>query len=109
MPEIARFLGMIITIFLDEHNPPNLHARYAALVVLLGPGGEEPSTAVVVTSTKLAVAAVVSPTSATTTLSPTTTTSAPSPATSYSLEMSNDGDRWYASIRDPRGHYSEVP
>ena len=28
MPEISRFFGIIISIFYDDHNPPNFHARY---------------------------------------------------------------------------------
>jgi len=28
MPEIARFFGIIITMYYDEHNPPHFHARY---------------------------------------------------------------------------------
>ena len=28
MPEISRFLGIIIAMFFDEHNPPHFHARY---------------------------------------------------------------------------------
>jgi len=28
MPEICRFLGMIITMYFDEHNPPHFHVRY---------------------------------------------------------------------------------
>ncbi|VAX35075.1 putative ORF-2 [hydrothermal vent metagenome] len=28
MPEICRFLGIIITMYFDEHNPPHLHVRY---------------------------------------------------------------------------------
>lgn len=28
MPEICRFLGIIIQIFYDDHNPPHFHARY---------------------------------------------------------------------------------
>jgi hypothetical protein len=28
MPEISRFLGMIITMYFDEHNPPHFHVRY---------------------------------------------------------------------------------
>ncbi|MFH1227756.1 MAG: DUF4160 domain-containing protein [Planctomycetota bacterium] len=28
MPEICRFLGIIIAIFYDDHNPPHFHARY---------------------------------------------------------------------------------
>jgi hypothetical protein len=29
MPEIARFLGIIIFILYDDHSPPHFHARYA--------------------------------------------------------------------------------
>jgi len=28
MPEICRFLGIVITMYFDEHNPPHFHARY---------------------------------------------------------------------------------
>ena len=28
MPEICRFLGIIITMYFDEHNPPHFHVRY---------------------------------------------------------------------------------
>lgn len=28
MPEIARFFGIVITMYYDEHNPPHFHARY---------------------------------------------------------------------------------
>lgn len=28
MPEISRFLGIIIAMFYDEHNPPHFHVRY---------------------------------------------------------------------------------
>ncbi len=28
MPEISRFLGIIIAMFYSEHNPPHFHARY---------------------------------------------------------------------------------
>jgi hypothetical protein len=28
MPEISRFLGIVIHMFFDEHNPPHFHARY---------------------------------------------------------------------------------
>jgi hypothetical protein len=28
MPEISRFLGIIIGMFFNEHNPPHFHARY---------------------------------------------------------------------------------
>ena len=29
MPEICRFLGIVIKMFYDEHNPPHFHAEYA--------------------------------------------------------------------------------
>ena len=28
MPELARFYGIIISMFYDDHNPPHFHARY---------------------------------------------------------------------------------
>jgi hypothetical protein len=28
MPEICRFLGIIITMYFDEHNPPHFHVKY---------------------------------------------------------------------------------
>lgn len=28
MPEICRFLGIIVTMYFNEHNPPHFHARY---------------------------------------------------------------------------------
>lgn len=28
MPEVCRFLGMIIAMFYREHNPPHFHVRY---------------------------------------------------------------------------------
>ena len=28
MPEISRFLGIVIHMFYDDHNPPHFHARY---------------------------------------------------------------------------------
>lgn len=28
MPEICRFLGMVISMYFDEHNPPHFHVRY---------------------------------------------------------------------------------
>jgi hypothetical protein len=28
MPEISRFLGMIIAIFYKDHSPPHFHAKY---------------------------------------------------------------------------------
>ena len=33
MPEISRFLGIIISMYFDEHNPPHFHARYGDLKV----------------------------------------------------------------------------
>ena len=28
MPELSRFLGMVISIYFDDHNPPHFHAQY---------------------------------------------------------------------------------
>jgi hypothetical protein len=28
MPEISRFLGIIISMYFDEHEPPHFHVRY---------------------------------------------------------------------------------
>ena len=28
MPEICRFLGIVIYMYFDEHNPPHFHAKY---------------------------------------------------------------------------------
>jgi len=28
MPEICRFLGIVITMYFNEHEPPHLHVRY---------------------------------------------------------------------------------
>lgn len=28
MPELCRFLGIIIAMFGDDHNPPHFHVRY---------------------------------------------------------------------------------
>jgi len=28
MPEISRFLGIVIKMFFDDHNPPHFHAEY---------------------------------------------------------------------------------
>ncbi len=28
MPEICRFLGIIVSMYFDEHNPPHFHVRY---------------------------------------------------------------------------------
>ena len=35
MPEISRFLGIIIRMYYDEHNPPHLPAEYDGKKVLL--------------------------------------------------------------------------
>ena len=29
MPEISRFFGIVITMYVRDHNPPHFHARYA--------------------------------------------------------------------------------
>ena len=38
MPEIARFYGIIISMYYDDHNPPHFHARYGdeSIVVSIG-------------------------------------------------------------------------
>jgi hypothetical protein len=28
MPEICRFLGIVITMYFNDHDPPHVHARY---------------------------------------------------------------------------------
>ena len=28
MPEISRFLGIVITMYFDDHDPPHFHVRY---------------------------------------------------------------------------------
>lgn len=28
MPEISRFLGIVIAMFYNDHNPPHFHAKY---------------------------------------------------------------------------------
>ena len=28
MPEICRFLGVVVKMFFDDHNPPHFHAEY---------------------------------------------------------------------------------
>jgi hypothetical protein len=35
MPEISRFLGIIIKMFFDDHNPPHFHAEYGGDVALI--------------------------------------------------------------------------
>jgi hypothetical protein len=35
MPEISRFLGIVIAILYREHNPPHFHASYGSYDILL--------------------------------------------------------------------------
>lgn len=28
MPEVSRFYGIIVTMFINEHNPPHFHIKY---------------------------------------------------------------------------------
>jgi hypothetical protein len=35
MPEIARFFGIIIALFYDDHNPPHFHARYGSEKIIV--------------------------------------------------------------------------
>lgn len=35
MPEIARFYGIIIQMFYNEHNPPHFHAEYGEYKVVI--------------------------------------------------------------------------
>jgi hypothetical protein len=35
MPELSRFLGMIISIYFDDHNPPHFHVGYNEDEVLI--------------------------------------------------------------------------
>lgn len=36
MPEISRFLGIVITMYFNDHNPPHFHVRYEAFRAILG-------------------------------------------------------------------------
>ena len=36
MPEISRFLGIVISMYFDEHNPPHFHARYNEYRAVIG-------------------------------------------------------------------------
>ena len=36
MPEISRFLGIVIFMNFNEHNPPHFHARYADFEITVG-------------------------------------------------------------------------
>ena len=35
MPEICHFYGIVITMYLPDHNPPHFHVRYTSSVPLL--------------------------------------------------------------------------
>lgn len=35
MPEISRFLGIVIKMFFDDHNPPHFHAEYGNDLALI--------------------------------------------------------------------------
>lgn len=35
MPEISRFLGIVIKMFFDDHNPPHFHAEYDGDIALI--------------------------------------------------------------------------
>jgi len=35
MPELSRFLGMVISIYFDDHNPPHFHVGYNEDEVLI--------------------------------------------------------------------------
>jgi Domain of unknown function (DUF4160) len=36
MPQISRFLGIIIMMFYDDHNPPHFHAQYGEFKAIIG-------------------------------------------------------------------------
>ena len=36
MPEISRFLGIVITINYNDHDPPHFHARYGRAKIKVG-------------------------------------------------------------------------
>jgi len=35
MPELCRFLGMVISIYFEDHNPPHFHVEYDGSKVLI--------------------------------------------------------------------------
>jgi hypothetical protein len=35
MPELSRFLGIVIKMFMDDHNPPHFHAFYGEFEALI--------------------------------------------------------------------------
>lgn len=36
MPEICRFLGIVITMYFNDHNPPHFHVRYEQYRAIVG-------------------------------------------------------------------------
>ena len=36
MPEICRFLGIVVTMHYDDHPPPHFHAKYGTFRVMIG-------------------------------------------------------------------------
>ena len=36
MPEISRFLGIVITMYFNDHNPPHFRVRYEEFRAMLG-------------------------------------------------------------------------
>ena len=36
MPEISRFLGIVIAMYFNDHNPPHFHVRYEEFRAVLG-------------------------------------------------------------------------
>jgi hypothetical protein len=35
MPEISRFLGIVISMYYNEHNPPHFHAKYEGFKIFV--------------------------------------------------------------------------
>lgn len=35
MPQRSRFIGIIISMYFNDHNPPHFHARYGDLEILI--------------------------------------------------------------------------
>jgi hypothetical protein len=36
MPELSRFLGIVISMYYEDHNPPHFHVRYNAYRAMIG-------------------------------------------------------------------------
>jgi hypothetical protein len=36
MPELARFYGIVIRMYADDHPPPHFHAQYAEFSAIIG-------------------------------------------------------------------------